>query len=206
MVTSPLYKSYSREIAKLFCSDQTNKILCEGSIIERLNTFLDDYTYPVFISKINSGRSYITSLEQFQDRGFRIVLIDLISGERVTAWMEIPYNYPYLSKLPGKLLSHQYNIISANKTFNEQNKSDVRITWNPVKPAYGITFIPGSLTPPGSDPIIPGGSVPGGTITKTPGQTQMQTPVNNQFNFSEMFSNPIVLVGAGLLFFFLMKK
>ena len=142
MVTNPLYKNYSRQIAKLFCSEDQNKVLCEASIEGRLNTFLDDITYPIFLSKLNSGRQYVTTVEQLQNKGFRIVIVDLITGERATAWWDHSWNLPYLSKIPTIFLSHQFNIISANKTFNDENKYDVRITWNPIKATYGITFVP----------------------------------------------------------------
>jgi len=213
MVTNNTYKNYSRQIAKLFCSDQENKILCEASITERLNTFLDDYTYPYFLAKLNSGRQYITNLEQFQNKGFRIVLVDLITGERVTAWWNIEYNLPYYSKLPGKLLSHQFNIISANKTFDQSNASDIRITWNPTKTNYGITFVPVSVpgyTPPGGGGggyTPPGGGGGGGIqITPNPPNQNPSLPNETNFDLKEFLNNPMVLIGGGLLlFYFLMK-
>lgn len=210
MVTNPTYKNYSTQIAKLFCKEDTNKILCEAGIIERLNTYLDNNTYPVFLAKLNSGRIYITNAENFKDYGFRIVITDIITGERSTAWWEVPYKYPYLSKIPGKLLQHQFNIISQNKTFSETDKSDIRITWNPIKPAYGITYVPQQVpgyTPPS---IIPGGNGGGGggQIQIIPTQkptTPVQTPDPGGIDFSSLLSNPIVLIGGGLVLYLLLK-
>jgi hypothetical protein len=206
MVTSQLYKSYSTQIAKLFCVNDPNKVLCEASLINRLNTYLDDYTYPYFLAKLNSGRQYITNLEQFQNKGFRIVLTDLITGDRVTAWWEVPYNMPYYGILPGKLLSHQYNIISANKTFNAENKSDIRITHNPVKATYGITFVPSQVpgyNPPQNNP--PGNDPPG--IKIIPNQTPATEPTKTglNFDFGEILSNPILLIGGGIALYLLLK-
>lgn len=204
MVNSPLYKSYSREIAKLFCKDDSNKVLCEAGIISRLNTYLNDFTYPYFLSKLNSGRQYITQLEAFQNKGFRIVLTDLITGDRSTAWWDIPYNYPYLGQLPGKLLAHQYNIISENKTFTEANKSDVRITHNPTKQTYGLTFVPQQV--PGYTPPTGGGTPGGGTINITPDPVQpSMIPSETGFDFTGLLENPIVLIAAGVALFFLLK-
>ncbi len=205
MVTNNTYKNYSRQIAKLFCSDQENKIICEASITERLNTFLDDYTYPYFLAKLNSGRIYITNLENFQNKGFRIVLVDLITGERQTAWWDIEYNMPYYGKLPGKLLRHSYNVISANKLFTQSDATDVRITWNPTKTNYGITFVPVQVpgyTPPGS---TPGNNPPGIQIVPNPPVQTPSSPVNTEFNFDDLLSNPLVLIGGGVLLFFLLK-
>lgn len=202
MVTNSTYKNYSTQIAKLFCKEETNKILCEAGIIERLNTYLDNNSYPVFLAKLNSGRTYITNAENFKDYGFRIVITDIITGERSTAWWELPYKYPYLSKIPGKLLQHQFNIISQNKTFSESDKSDYRITWNPLKVNYGINYVPQQVpgyTPPN---IIPGGG--GGQIQVTPQPaTPVQTP--DPGGIGSIFSNPIVLVGAGVVLFLLLK-
>ena len=211
MVTNSLYKNYSNQIAKLFCTEQVNKILCEASISERLNTYLDDYTYPIFLSRLAQGRGYITNVEAFQNNGFRVVLIDLITGERVTAWWDIPYSMPYYGKLAGKLLSHKYEIISANKTFSQQNATDIRITWNAIKPSYGITFVPGNVGTGGGGSSGSGGSGSGGggggQITQTgSGQTQAQTQAAGGFNFQEILSNPLILVGVGLAFYFLLIK
>lgn len=210
MVTKSIYKTYSNQIAKLFCKDDPNKILCEASIIQRLNTYLDDYTYPYFIAKINSGRIYITNAENFKDYGFRIVITDIITGERSTAWWELPYKYPYLSKIPGKLLQHQFNIISQNKTFTESDKSDIRITWNPLKPAYGITYVPQQVpgyTPPSITPGGGGGTGGGGQIQVIPGSntTPIQTPDPGGIDFGSLLSNPIVLIGGGLVLYLLLK-
>lgn len=207
MVINQTYKNYSSQIAELFCKDQQNKSLCKASLTERLNTFLDDYTYPYFLSKLNSGRTYITNLEAFQNKGFRIVVTDLITGDRATAWWNIDFNYPYLSKLPGILLQHNFNIISANKTFSELNKSDVRITYNPLKPSYGITFVPGSV---GQGNGTPGGGVPGGTpgggnISITPNQPAANPAVQSGFDFSSLLSNPAVLIGGGIVLYLLFK-
>jgi hypothetical protein len=211
MVTNSTYKSYSNQIAKHFCKDDPNKILCEAAIINRLNSFLDDYTYPYFLAKLNQGRQYITELQNFQNKGFRIVITDLISGEQVSAWWDIPYNYPYLGQLPGKLLSHNFNIISANKTFNEANKSDVRITWNPTKPTYGITFVPQQV--PGYNPPSGGGStyVPpgsgGGGVVITPDPVQQVSPSGNEgFDVGELLKNPIVLIGGAVVLYFILKE
>jgi hypothetical protein len=212
MVTKTTYKNYSNQIAKLFCKDDLNKVLCEASIINRLNNFLDDYTYPYFLAKLNSGRQYIINLEQFQNKGFRIVLTDLITGERQTAWWDIAYNLPYLSKLPGKLLNHQFNIISANKTFTEADKTDYRITWNPLKANYGITFVPSQVpgyNPPGGGGggYVPPGGGGGGGIQITPGEVPgVNVPAMSGFDFGELLKNPIVLIGAGLAAYFLLIK
>ena len=206
VVTNSTYKSYSNQIAELFCKESNNKTLCKAGIIERLNTYLNNNVYPIFLSKLNTGRTYITNAEAFKDYGFRIVITDIITGERQTAWWEIPYRMPYLSKLPGKLLQHQYNIISDNKTFTSENKSDYRITWNPLKPTYGINYVPNQVpgyTPPN---IIPGGGGGGGQIQITP-QPVQQTPVQTKssFDFGGLLSDPIVLIGAGLVLFLLLK-
>jgi hypothetical protein len=217
VVTNSTYKSYSNQIAKLFCKDAQNKILCEATIAERLNSFLDDYTYPFFLAKLGSGRSYATNLEAFQNKGFRVVIIDLITGERETAWWTVIWNMPYYGKLPGVLLSHQYNIISANKTFSADNREDIRITWNPIKPSYGITFIPDTVGQGGNGgnggggggPRVPPAGGGGGTIGLTP-PTQTggsQTQQATGFDFKSLLENPMVLIGAGLLaVYFLMKK
>lgn len=215
MVTNNTYKSYSRQIAKLFCSEQQNKVLCEATIAERLNNFLDDYTYPVFLSKLNSGRMYITNLEAFQNKGFRVVITDLITGEYATAWWTIPYNLPYYGQLANILNSHKFNIISANKTFNEANRSDIRITWNATKPNYEITFVP--YTPPGVTPgsgtpgITPGSGTPG-QIIPTPSQPQLTPgspgaePGIDLQGFLDLLTNPIVIIVGGVAIYYLMKK
>jgi len=210
MVTNQTYKNYSSQIAALFCDGQENVPLCKASIIQRLNTYLDDYTYPYFLAKLPSGRQYITNLEAFQNKGFRIVITDLITGVRETAWWEIPYNYPYLGKLPGKLLQHQFNIISANKTFTEADKSDYRITFNPIKTSYGITFVPpnvGGGGTPGGGGGTPGGGTPGGggQIIPTPAQQQPSMPGETGFDIKTLLENPLVLIGGAVLLFFLMK-
>ena len=210
MVTNPTYKNYSIQIAKHFCKDDQNKLICEASISNRLNTFLDDYTYPIFLSKLVSGRQYITGLEAFKDYGFRIVITDLITGVRETAWWEIPFKYPYLGKLPGKLLQHQYNIISANKTFSDENKEDLRITHNPIKQSYGVTFIPAQ--PPGYVPPGGGGSyVPpggGGNIIPTPlpPSNVPNVPAASGFDIKSLLENPMVLIGIGVAAYFLLIK
>ena len=205
MVTNSTYKSYSNQIAELFCKESNNKTLCKAGIIERLNTYLDNNVYPIFLSKLNTGRTYITNAEAFKDYGFRIVITDIITGERQTAWWEIPYRMPYLSKIPNKLLNHQYNIISDNKTFTSENKSDYRITWNPLKPTYGINYVPNQVpgyTPPN---VVPGGGG-GGQIQITPTPSQpVNTPDPGGIDFGSLLSNPILLVGAGLVLFLLMK-
>lgn len=204
MVTNSTYKSYSTQIAKLFCKESENKILCEAGIIERLNTYLDNNVYPVFLSKLNSGRVYVTNAENFKDYGFRIVVTDIITGDRETAWWEMPYRMPYLSKVPGKLLQHNFNIISSNKTFDDANKNDIRITWNPLKPSYGITFVPQQVpgyTPPSITPGGGGGQI---QITPTPA-TPVQTPDPGGIDFGSLLSNPLVLVGAGIVLFLLLK-
>jgi len=207
MLTNNTYKNYSNQIAALFCSESDNKVLCTASVSERLKTFLDDVTFPVFLSKLSEGgRMYITTFEQFQNRGFRIVLVDLITGERTTAWWEVPYNYPYLGILPGKLSSHRYEIISQNKTYNELNKGDVRITYNSLKPGYGITFVP--YTPPGVVPGggTPGGGPPGGTIKTTP-PVVPDLPVNKAGLFPDMDMTTILIIGGvGIAAWYLLKK
>jgi len=208
MVSNSLYKSYCNQIAKLFCVENSNKVLCEASLSSRLIQYLDDATFPYFLAKLESGRQYITNVEQLQNKGFRIVVTDLITGLRQTAWWDHAWNLPYLSKIPSIMLSHQFNIISANKTFDNENWSDFRITHNPIKKNYGITFIPN--TPPGYVPpgggggyVPPGG---GGTIIKTP-PTQIPATAASGFNFEEILNNPIILIGAGLLaIYFIMKK
>ena len=226
MVTKQLYKTYSTQIAKLFCKDQVNKVLCEAGIAERLNTYLDDSTYPIFLSKLGSGRMYITNLEAFQNKGFRIVLTDLITGEYATAWWTVPYNLPYYSQLKSKLESHKYYIISANKNFDGTNRSDIRITWNSVKPSYEITFVPyvppgggGSYVPPGGGGsyVPPGGGgsyVPpggGGLIIQKPKPDPLlpgsgSAPAFDLQGILDFLTNPVVLIIGGVVIFYLIKK
>lgn len=208
MVTNQTFKSYSSQIAELFCKDSTNKVLCKASVSERLNTFLNDAIYPIFLSKLSEGgRVYITSLESFQNKGFRIVLVDLITGERQTAWWEVPNNMPYYGILPAKLQSHKYYIISENKTFSAANGSDIRITHNPIKPGYELTFVP--YTPPGGTPGggTPGGNgTPGGQIINTPAPMQPVSTVPGTEIFPGVDLKTILLIGgAGLAAWFLLK-
>jgi len=208
MVTKAQYKNYSAQIAELFCSDQTNKVLCKASITERLNTFLDDSIYPVFLSKLSEGgRVYITNLEQFQNKGFRIVLVDLITGERQTAWWTIPYNLPYYGQLPGKLQSHKYYIISNNKTFNSTNRSEIRITHNPEKLGYNLTFVP--VEPPGGIPGGTPGGTPGGKIINSPAPNIPTAPGTAPGTdlFAGFDLTTILLIGGvGLAAWYLLKK
>lgn len=209
MVTNQVFKNYSNQIAELFCSDSENKVLCMASVSNRLNTFLDDSIYPVFLSKLSEGgRFYITNLENFQNKGFRIVIVDLISGERQTAWWTIEYNYPYLSKLPAKLQSHKYYIISKNKTFNESDKSEIRITYNPEKPGYNIAFVPSQIPPGGggSPPINlpPGNFPPGNIIPKSQVPTDQKEDLIPEFDLD---FKTIALIGLGgfLIYKFVIK-
>ena len=213
MVTNPTYKSYSAQIAKLFCKEQTNRILCEASVVERLNNYLDDTTYPVFLSKLSTGgRMYITNIESLENKGFRIVIVDLITGVRETAWWVVSWNMPYYGQLASVLLSHQFNIISSNKTFDKTNSGNIRITWNPIKPAYGIIFVPSE--PPGSNIDPPsggsgGGGYPapggGGQIIQTPPQANAPLAPAGGFDIGGLLENPL-LIGALALGLFLMLK
>jgi len=211
MVTNSLYKSYSSQIAKLFCKDQGNKVLCEAGIEERLNTFLDDSTYPYFLAKLSSGRQYISNVESLQNKGFRFVVTDLITGLRETGWFEHSYNLPYYSKIPTIILSHKYNIISGNKTYSNENWSDNRITWNPVKESYGITFVPGNVGTGGGGSGGSGGPGGGGEgggsigITTT-GGAGTGTGAGAGFDIQSLISNPLILVGVGLAVYFLLIK
>lgn len=208
MITNALYKNYCNQIAKLFCVDEANKVLCEASTAERLKNTFDDNSFSLFLANISYGRVYEGYFKNYrvdqntQRRYVDLFLTDIITGITIKLTWNWLMSGNFFQQLKNALSANNYEITFGNKVFDQGNYMEKRIYYNKFKPSYGITFVPGSVGG-GGTAVPPAGG--GGTVIKTPDQT-VQAPVTSQFDLSGLLSNPIFLIGGGIVLFLLIKN
>lgn len=212
MITNAIYKNYCNQIAELFCTDQLNKTLCKTSIAQRLiNEFTDD-GFSKFLGVLTTGKTYQVEVKNYRliansnKRYVDIYFTDVITGNIIKKTWNWSASGNFYQQLSDAFKFYNYNLIQGSNVFDQGNYQQIRIFNNPLEASYGVSFVQGS---------VPGGSTgnQGNGTGQTPNFQPTQQPVQQTelvksgFDLNGIFDNPILLIGVGVLaFFILMKK
>lgn len=212
MIVKAVNKNYCNQIAGLFCSDQSNPELCKQSLYQRLITDLNDYVFEnSFLPNLEYGRFYKMRYWNFREYGnstrWNVEVIDIITNQREEAEWSYPARMPIYGKLAGVASNHKFDIVSQNNSYNNLNVGDVRIVHNRFKPSYGIVFVPTGVGGSGGTGPGTGSGSGGGQIQLEPEPTPggMSPTGETAFDFGELLSNPLVLIGLAIGVYVLLK-
>ena len=212
MITNSIYKTYAGQIANLFCENQANKSICIASIKERIINNFNNTSFQFFLEHLSRGRFYIVEISQWKvvsgcrNMGFTLKVTDVVTGS-----VEYKSVYYTNENCEGKQwyfpdLNHAVQVKSGYKFLDapiqSNNTQDIirpRLTYKENAPSYNIVYVPqtggsGGTTIPTPQPVL----------TPSPEPVQAGTQQSG-FNMSGIFDNPLLLVGLGLGFFFLLK-
>jgi hypothetical protein len=172
MITYPPYKINAREIANVFCVDNT---FCALAVKERLINKFNDTGFAKFLSNLSVGRMYEGEFKNYRvdnntgRRYVNFVLTDVITGDvKTLTWNWLMSQGTFFSQIIGSLSLHSFEIIQGFASFDQQQWMTKRIYHKNNDPTYGIAYVPGSVGGGGS-----GGG--GGTIiVPTPNDPALQ--------------------------------
>lgn len=204
MITSLVLKIKAAEIAGSFTHDKT-KI---ESIKQRLINYLDNESFPLFVSALSQGRVYILKLGNYKltflpnaNFNYNIPMLgiipgnqnirscdqwhtDIITGEvkKYTWFFKVKEGDPvqFFNQLRNQFSLNNFSILGGFKNFDSANWQTERIILNPNKPPHVMI---GNVIFQGSNP---GSNLPPGSpISQTGGGSSMgvSTPVNDTNNY-----------------------
>jgi hypothetical protein len=208
MITYPPYKINAREIANVFCVDNT---FCALAVKERLINKFNDTGFAKFLSNLSVGRMYEGEFKNYRvdnntgRRYVNFVLTDVVTGDvKTIVWNWLISQGTFFSQIVNSLGLHSFEIIQGFESFDQSQWQTKRIYHKNNDANYGIAYVPGS---------VGGGGGGGGTIVVPPSnvpavqQTQIETQAGAGM-FAGLGDLPewVIPVGIAVGVYFLLKQ